>query len=176
MTYTRKHPTRSDIFHKENRAVFEIDTTLSQEWSGNEYPRTAMCVRNVDVHVSCSSQVDAQLAAFFIDPRAKWFTVQGIYLFKRIPFVVTQIILRIRTELYVLFSKWHFCYKNFIERKIRTQLTLFYMHNHMFYKRGVPLRGSARFPSTIRLRRGCVKHPGGQAKIFKHHRNFVKIP
>ncbi|KAL0103895.1 hypothetical protein PUN28_017932 [Cardiocondyla obscurior] len=29
-----------------------------------------MCVRNVDVHVSCSSQVDAQLAAFFIDPRA----------------------------------------------------------------------------------------------------------
>ena len=35
------------------------------------YPWTAMCVRNVDVHVSCSSQVDAQLAAFFIDPRAK---------------------------------------------------------------------------------------------------------
>ena len=35
------------------------------------YPRTAMCVRSVDVHVSCSSQVDAQLAAFFIDPRAK---------------------------------------------------------------------------------------------------------
>jgi hypothetical protein len=28
-----------------------------------------MCVRNFDVHVSCSSQVDAQLAAFFIDPR-----------------------------------------------------------------------------------------------------------
>ncbi|CAH1107510.1 unnamed protein product [Psylliodes chrysocephalus] len=73
--HTRWHPTRSDIFimlsHNENRAVFEIDTTLSQEWSGNEYPRTAMCVRNVDVHVSCSSQVDAQLAAFFIDPRAK---------------------------------------------------------------------------------------------------------
>lgn len=36
-----------------------------------QYPGTAMCVRNVDVHVSCSSQVDAQLAAFFIDPRAK---------------------------------------------------------------------------------------------------------
>lgn len=35
------------------------------------YPWTAMCVRNVDVHVSCSSHVDAQLAAFFIDPRAK---------------------------------------------------------------------------------------------------------
>lgn len=30
-----------------------------------------MCVRNVDVHVSCSSHVNAQLAAFFIDPRAK---------------------------------------------------------------------------------------------------------
>lgn len=41
------------------------------------YPWTAMCVRNVDVHVSCSSHVDAQLAAFFIDPRAKWSTVQG---------------------------------------------------------------------------------------------------
>jgi hypothetical protein len=36
-----------------------------------QYPRTAMCVRNVDVHVSCSSHFDAQLAAFFIDPRAK---------------------------------------------------------------------------------------------------------
>lgn len=36
-----------------------------------QYPRTAMCVRNVNVHVSCSSHVDAQLAAFFIDPRAK---------------------------------------------------------------------------------------------------------
>lgn len=47
------------------------------------YPWTAMCVRNVDVHVSCSSHVDAQLAAFFIDPRAKWSTVQGnrIFLF-----------------------------------------------------------------------------------------------
>lgn len=42
-----------------------------------QYPRTAMCVQNVDVHVSCSSHVDAQLAAFFIDPRAKWSTVQG---------------------------------------------------------------------------------------------------
>lgn len=34
-------------------------------------PRAAMCVRNVDVHVSCSSHGNAQLAAFFIDPRAK---------------------------------------------------------------------------------------------------------
>ena|SRR5215468_2159176 len=45
--------------------------TLSQAWSGIGNPRTAMCVRNVDVHVSCSSHVDAQFAAFFIDPRAK---------------------------------------------------------------------------------------------------------
>lgn len=29
---------------------------------------TAICVQNVDVHVSCSSHDDAQLAAFFIDP------------------------------------------------------------------------------------------------------------
>ncbi|KAL7289480.1 hypothetical protein TKK_0016668 [Trichogramma kaykai] len=34
-------------------------------------PWTTMCVRNVDDHVSCSSQVDGQLAAFFIDLRAK---------------------------------------------------------------------------------------------------------
>jgi len=33
--------------------------------------RAAICVRNVDVHVSCSSHCDTQLAAFFIDPRAK---------------------------------------------------------------------------------------------------------
>ncbi len=30
-----------------------------------------MCVQNIDVHVSCSSHGNAQLAAFFIDPRAK---------------------------------------------------------------------------------------------------------
>ena len=29
---------------------------------------TAICVQNVDVHVSCSSHDDAQFAAFFIDP------------------------------------------------------------------------------------------------------------
>lgn len=34
-------------------------------------PRAAMCVQIVDVHVSCSSHVNARLAAFFIDPRAK---------------------------------------------------------------------------------------------------------
>lgn len=46
-----------------------------------QYPRTAMCVRNVNVHVSCSSHVDAQLAAFFIDPRAKWSTVRGDFIY-----------------------------------------------------------------------------------------------
>ena len=34
--------------------------TLSQFCYVNENPRTAMCVRNVDVHVSCRSHVDAQ--------------------------------------------------------------------------------------------------------------------
>ena len=29
---------------------------------------TAICVQNVDVHVSCSSHDDTQFAAFFIDP------------------------------------------------------------------------------------------------------------
>jgi len=36
-----------------------------------------MCLRIVDVHVSCISHVDLQFAAFFIDPRAEWSTVQG---------------------------------------------------------------------------------------------------
>ena len=32
---------------------------------------SAICVQSVDAHMSCSSHSDAQLAAFFIDPRAK---------------------------------------------------------------------------------------------------------
>ena len=39
--------------------------------------QTAMCVQNVGVHVSCSSHVCTQLAAFFIDPRAEWSTTWG---------------------------------------------------------------------------------------------------
>jgi len=54
------------------RKQFVFDNNNPQPGVVRElYPWTAMCVRNVDVHVSCSSQVDAQLAAFFIDPRAK---------------------------------------------------------------------------------------------------------
>ena len=34
-------------------------------------PVSAICVQSVDAHMSCSSHSDAQLAAFFIDPRAK---------------------------------------------------------------------------------------------------------
>ena len=34
-------------------------------------PRSAICVQSVDAHMSCSSHFDTQLAAFFIDPRAK---------------------------------------------------------------------------------------------------------
>ena len=40
--------------------------------------RAAICVRIVDVHVSCSSHCDTQLAAFFIDPRAKGSTGEVI--------------------------------------------------------------------------------------------------
>ena len=36
-----------------------------------------MCVRNFDVHVSCSKYFDAQFAAFFIDRRAEFSTDQG---------------------------------------------------------------------------------------------------
>jgi hypothetical protein len=43
--------------------------------------QTAICVQNVGVHVSCSSHVCTQLAAFFIDPRAEWSTTRGWFLF-----------------------------------------------------------------------------------------------
>ena len=39
--------------------------------------QAAICVQNVGVHVSCSSHVCTQLAAFFIDPRAEWSTTRG---------------------------------------------------------------------------------------------------
>lgn len=41
--------------------------------------QAAICVQNVGVHVSCSSHVCTQLAAFFIDPRAEWSTTRGWY-------------------------------------------------------------------------------------------------
>ena len=44
--------------------------TLSQTWALNK-SEPAICVQSVDAHMSCSSHSDAQLAAFFIDPRAK---------------------------------------------------------------------------------------------------------
>ena len=55
---------------QEQKPLMEVKPTLSQTWTVDE-PRSAMCVQSVDVHVSCSSHYDAQLAAFFIDPRAK---------------------------------------------------------------------------------------------------------
>lgn len=48
----------------------DVYPTLRQTWTVDE-PRSAICVQNVDVHVSCSSHSDTQLAAFFIDPRAE---------------------------------------------------------------------------------------------------------
>ena len=54
------------------RKKFERDAkpTLSQTWTADK-PASAICVQSVDAHMSCSSHSDAQLAAFFIDPRAK---------------------------------------------------------------------------------------------------------
>ena len=54
----------------EDKFWMDVKPTLSQAWTVDE-PRSAICVQSVDVHVSCSSHSDAQLAAFFIDPRAK---------------------------------------------------------------------------------------------------------
>ena len=48
--------------------------------------QAAICVQNVGVHVSCSSHVCTQLAAFFIDPRAEWSTTRGWY-FKNFNFL-----------------------------------------------------------------------------------------
>ena len=53
----------------------DVETTLSQTWIQYSI-ESAICVQSVDVQVSCSSHSDTQLAAFFIDPRAKWSTVQ----------------------------------------------------------------------------------------------------
>lgn len=82
-----KYWSHSDILNKSIK-IYTIPSSLWIWYDPQpgvvreQYPRTAMCVRNVDVHVSCSSQVDAQFAAFFIDPRAKWSTVQGnLFLF-----------------------------------------------------------------------------------------------
>ena len=48
----------------------DVSPTLSQTWP-LAVPVAAMCVQNVDVHVSCSSHGISELAPFFIDPRAK---------------------------------------------------------------------------------------------------------
>ena len=55
-----------------SHARYERDAkpTLSQTWTADK-PASAICVQSVDAHMSCSSHSDAQLAAFFIDPRAK---------------------------------------------------------------------------------------------------------
>ena len=53
--------------------------TLNHMWSKqyknknfyNNLAWTAICVQNVDVHVSCNSHNFTQFAAFFIDPQAK---------------------------------------------------------------------------------------------------------
>lgn len=66
-----ERPTFARTLSKEAQAVFRYENDPQPGVVRELYPWTAMCVRNVDVHVSCSSQVDAQLAAFFIDPRAK---------------------------------------------------------------------------------------------------------
>ncbi len=55
---------------REQKPSMDVKPTLSQAWTIDEL-WSAICVQSVDVHVSCSSHSDAQLAAFFIDPRAK---------------------------------------------------------------------------------------------------------
>ncbi len=48
----------------------DVKPSLNQTWRVDE-PRSAICVQSVDARMSCSSHSDTQLAAFFIDPRAK---------------------------------------------------------------------------------------------------------
>ena len=58
----------SMLFNKLNRWMLndpEQNMELKKDFN------SAICVQKVDAHMSCSSHSDAQLAAFFIDPRAK---------------------------------------------------------------------------------------------------------
>ena len=50
--------------------LMDVQPTLTQTWTCNKH-MSAICVQNVDVHVSCSSHCVTELAPFFIDPRAK---------------------------------------------------------------------------------------------------------
>ena len=59
-------------------AVSSFSTTAYYSVERSTFSRTSRNVLTAfDVHVSCSSHVDAQLAAFFIDPRAECSTVQS---------------------------------------------------------------------------------------------------
>jgi hypothetical protein len=51
--------------------------TLRQTWK-REKPTSAICVRNVDVQCVCNSHYFTQLAAFFIDPRAKQKNIKNL--------------------------------------------------------------------------------------------------
>jgi len=50
-----------------SKLEMDVKPTLKQAWAADK-PLPAICVQNVDVHVSCSSHNVSQLAAFFIDP------------------------------------------------------------------------------------------------------------
>lgn len=70
---TRSYKTR----HLSNFSLSQVsDPQPDMAWN---LFQAAMCVQIVGVHVSCSSHVCTQLAAFFIDPRAEWSTTRGFY-------------------------------------------------------------------------------------------------
>ena len=66
-TFLKERSESPVLAHKCER---DAKPTLSQTWTADK-PASAICVQSVDAHMSCSSHSDAQLAAFFIDPRAK---------------------------------------------------------------------------------------------------------
>lgn len=51
--------------------LYNMNRPSDRRGPGLEVTRAAMCVRLVDVRITCGLHDDAQLAAVFIDPRAK---------------------------------------------------------------------------------------------------------
>lgn len=73
LAYTAAHATRANARDEDERYYFVQPVTDPQTGVARDslVTRAAICVRLVDVRITCGLHDDAQLAAVFIDPRAK---------------------------------------------------------------------------------------------------------
>ncbi len=55
--------------------LMDVQQPLTETWTCTKH-MSAICIQNVDVHVSCSSHCVMELALFFIHTRAKWSSVK----------------------------------------------------------------------------------------------------